>query len=392
MSKKNPDKNILIVTNSADELRAVRELMTDELGGYWSADNETAGLRLFEEHHPSVLLLAFDDIDNAQSFYLTLYRQNRQIQDIPHQSLLLCKNTESEKAYALCQSGTIDDYVVNRPLYDPFRLRLSVQHALKRRLLSQQSNTQYRQLANVGSDVRQLDHYVGKELAGVQVQQQNSLSAFQRMTSKLMSQLDSFEERLRDPAMDGVVKVIDPAALRLQFDQLRQKSIELEARAVEDKLYRAGESIKEFGDGFRQCVEPIQLNSLPPALPEVMVVDDDELYREMLLTIFEDAGMRAIAVEDGEAALSKLRFRRPDLILMDYQMPGLDGIATLRRLKADLNLKAVPVVMLTGDSERTVVERCIRSGAAGFVVKPSTPSIILAKVNSLLASTPPQPA
>ena len=345
MSTKKSDKHILIVSDSADELRSVLELMTADLGGHWSTDNEAAGLLLFQEHRPSVLILSFQEIEKAERFYLTLYRQCPQMQEIPHQTLLLCKNTEAESAYALCMGGTIDDYVVNRPLYDPFRLRLSVRQALDRRTDEQQSSTVNRLLVNVGSDLRHLDSYVVKKLADGKEQEKESLGVFQTFTSKLTNQIRQFEDHLSTPAMGHVVKVLGQGGLRRQFEQFRQESPQ----------------------------------------PEILVADDDEIYLEMLVTIIEGGGLRAVAVDNGEAAIAKMLFRSPDLVLMDYQMPGLDGLQTLRRMKMNPDLKPVPVIMLTGTSERELVAQCIQAGAADFIVKPSDRATILAKINAQLA-------
>lgn len=344
MSTSRSGKQILIVSDTADELRAVHDLMTADLGGYWSSDNEAAGLQLFQEHRPSVLILAFQEIEKAERFYLMLYRQCPQMQDIPHQTLLLCKNTEAESAYALCMSGTMDDYVVNRPLADPFRLRLSVRQALDRRNDEQQSSTVGRLLVNVGSDLKQIDNYVGKRLAADEGKQEESLRVLQTFSTKLTHRIRQFEDRLGTPAMGHMVKVLDQGGLRRQFEQFRRESPE----------------------------------------PEVVVVDDDEIYLDMLVTIIEGGGLRAIAVNNGEAALARLHFRRPDLVLMDFQMPGLDGLQALRRMKLDPDLKPVPVIMLTGTSERELVAQCIQAGAADFIVKPSDRATILAKINAQL--------
>ena len=349
MNAKKSEKNILIVSDSADELRSVHELLTADLGGCWSTDDESAALLLFQEHHPSVLILSFQEIEKAERFYLTLFRQCHQMQDIPHQTLLLCKNTEAESAYALCMSGTIDDYVVNRPLYDPFRLRLSVRQALDRRKEEQQSTSASRLLLNVGSDLRHLDNYVEKTLVAGEGQQGESLRVFQSFTKKVTNQLRQFEEHLGTPAMGHMVKVLDQGGLRRQFEQFHQESLEL----------------------------------------EILVVDDDEIYLDMLVTIVEGGGLRVVAAENGEVALAKMRTRRPDLVLLDYQMPGLDGLQTLRRMKLDPDLKPVPVIMLTGTSERELVGQCIQTGAADFIVKPSDRVTILAKINARLAQRAP---
>ena len=307
--------HILIVGDDADELRAVRDLISADLGPLVCADSDTAGMQLFATLRPAVLIFAFSALDLAQTFYLKLYRQDGRISLTQHQSLLLCKNMEAGKAYALCQDGTFDDYGVNRPLYDPFRLRLSVQQALQRRL----------------------------------------------------------EAPPPVPA-----KAPPSAALRL-LDSLPGSP----GREAEDSRYRSDAGLKAYRDVYLNGIKAETAAELTTA-GEILVVDDDEFYRDLVSGAVGAGGLRAVSVADGESALARLRQSRPQMVLLDYLMPGMDGFAVLRRIKADPALKSIPVVMLTGDSERSVVEECIHAGAAGFIVKPSTPTVILEKIKSLL--------
>ncbi|MDP2810324.1 MAG: response regulator [Rhodocyclaceae bacterium] len=74
-------------------------------------------------------------------------------------------------------------------------------------------------------------------------------------------------------------------------------------------------------------------------------------------------------------------------MLLDYGMPGLDGMATLRRMKDDPELRQIPVAMLTGVNARETVKEVIMAGAAGFIVKPGNRSTILARIRNLLPKT-----
>jgi CheY-like chemotaxis protein len=102
--------------------------------------------------------------------------------------------------------------------------------------------------------------------------------------------------------------------------------------------------------------------------------------------VIESSGMRVIKVEDGNDALAKLTYRRPHLVLMDLHMPGIDGITTLQRMRSNPELRNVLVIMLTGDSSSNVVEMCKRLGVVDFIVKPSTPELILKKISAVLAN------
>ena len=79
---------------------------------------------------------------------------------------------------------------------------------------------------------------------------------------------------------------------------------------------------------------------------------------------------------------------RPELVLMDVQMPGMDGIETLRQLKQSPALTNIPVIMITGKSERSVVADCVKAGAVDFVVKPLDRDKLIAKVACWLHPEP----
>lgn len=85
-------------------------------------------------------------------------------------------------------------------------------------------------------------------------------------------------------------------------------------------------------------------------------------------------------------ALAILRKRRPDLILMDVGLPDIDGVETTRRLKSVEQFAKIPVIMITGRSEKSVVVESMKAGASSFAVKPFDQDVLCAKVSSLLNS------
>lgn len=381
---KKEDRPILVVSDDAEEVRAVRELLQHDFSNIFSADSEEVGLRLFQERLPAVLVLVFQELERSERFYLMLYRQCQTIREMPHQTLLLCKSNESEAAFSLCRSSTFDDYLINRPLHDPFRLRLAVQQALVRQAGRTESATVQRQLSHIGSDLRHLDTFVSKALDGGQAHQAESIRAFHEFASRLTRELDQFESHMNNAAQGGAAKVIEKSGLRQHFDELRRDRIEPEARQVEGKLQETQQWAQKFNKDYREQAVKVVSHEFPPAQPEVMLVDDDEIYREMLGCMLEEVGLRVTSADSGETALDAMRKRRPDIVLLDYNMPGLDGAETLERMKADPELREIPVIMLSGASTRDVMVEVSRAGAAGFIVKPSNRPTILAKINSLL--------
>jgi len=117
----------------------------------------------------------------------------------------------------------------------------------------------------------------------------------------------------------------------------------------------------------------------------LLIVDDDRSAREGLRSIFETAGHRTIAVADAPAALSLLRKRQCDLVLLDVELPDVDGLALCRLLRAQPSLKQLPLVVFSAnDSEGRKVE-AFTAGADDYIVKPSTPGELLSRINSHLS-------
>lgn len=116
----------------------------------------------------------------------------------------------------------------------------------------------------------------------------------------------------------------------------------------------------------------------------ILVVDDDELMRKLPRTVLAQENYELMFAASGIEALNLLRKRRPDLILMDMMMPDIDGMETTRRIKSAERLSTIPVIMVTGNSEKSVVTNCLKSGAADFVVKPFNREILLDKIRKFL--------
>jgi CheY-like chemotaxis protein len=112
----------------------------------------------------------------------------------------------------------------------------------------------------------------------------------------------------------------------------------------------------------------------------VMVVDDSEFERKLVDRILASALYDVMFADSGAQALSLLRHEYPDLILMDMDMPVMTGLDTLRKLKSTLRWSSIPVMMITGNSEKALVVQCFKAGAVDFAVKPLERESFLSKV------------
>ena len=121
----------------------------------------------------------------------------------------------------------------------------------------------------------------------------------------------------------------------------------------------------------------------------VLVVDDDAGILELTHTILSDAGYDVATAPSGTDALRAARDGRFDLVLLDINMPEMDGWETLRILKADIDSASIPVVMFSVKSEVRDRVHGLQEGAVGYITKPFAMDDLLAGVRRVLDNVPP---
>ena len=122
-------------------------------------------------------------------------------------------------------------------------------------------------------------------------------------------------------------------------------------------------------------------------MPSIMIVDDDELVAERVSNTLIEAGFPCGWLNCPREALRRLRVRRPDLLLLDHDMPGMTGREMLRQMRLCPRLWDLPVVMLTaisGEEDETLARH---AGAQGYVRKPFDPSYLVMQVRRALRKT-----
>ena len=112
----------------------------------------------------------------------------------------------------------------------------------------------------------------------------------------------------------------------------------------------------------------------------ILVVEDQEDNRQILRDLLANAGYEMIEAEDGEQAVAAANEHRPDLILMDIQLPELDGYEATRRIKANPALNAIPIIVVTSYALSGDEEKARAAGCDGYVAKPYSPRALLAKI------------
>ncbi len=113
----------------------------------------------------------------------------------------------------------------------------------------------------------------------------------------------------------------------------------------------------------------------------ILVVDDTPTNIQVLFDVLNASGYRVAIAKSGESALSRLENHRPDLILLDVMMPGIDGFETCRRMKASEQTRDIPIIFMTALSDTVDKVKGLRLGAVDYITKPIQHEEVLARIN-----------
>lgn len=116
----------------------------------------------------------------------------------------------------------------------------------------------------------------------------------------------------------------------------------------------------------------------------ILVVEDEESIRTLIALNLQAAGYTVEEAKDGTQALEKIKSVKPDLVLLDWMLPGLDGLDVLRSLKADPAFATLPVIMLTAKSEEHDIVLGLEMGATDYITKPFSNKVLVARIRAIL--------
>jgi len=120
-------------------------------------------------------------------------------------------------------------------------------------------------------------------------------------------------------------------------------------------------------------------------LKKILLVEDDRFLRELIAKKIKSANYEVIEAIDGESAAIKVKELKPDLVLLDLILPGIDGFGILAKMKEDLATSQIPVIILSNLSQQEEVDKALKLGAADFLIKAHfVPGEIIEKIKKIL--------
>jgi DNA-binding response OmpR family regulator len=112
----------------------------------------------------------------------------------------------------------------------------------------------------------------------------------------------------------------------------------------------------------------------------ILVADDDRMIRLLVRMLLEQDGFKVLEAENGAEALAMTRSAKPDLLLVDLQMPDMTGYQVLQKMLADPAQASIPVIVLTSESGSAVESQVLDMGAEDFLAKPFKPEVLIARI------------
>jgi len=120
-------------------------------------------------------------------------------------------------------------------------------------------------------------------------------------------------------------------------------------------------------------------------MSKVVVIDDEPFILMMIEDKLKRAGIEVVPLRESVGAVDVIRAERPDLVLMDWMMPEISGLEVCRALKADPDLKDIPIFMLSAKGQEEDIKRGLESGVAKYLTKPFSPKALLEIVREELS-------
>lgn len=121
-------------------------------------------------------------------------------------------------------------------------------------------------------------------------------------------------------------------------------------------------------------------------MTHILIVDDSPTETHILSTMLEKNGFSVITAENGDASVSKAKEEKPDLILMDVVMPGMNGYEASREISADPETSAIPIIIVSSKNQETDRMWGLRQGAKDYIGKPAQEDELLGKINALIGN------
>lgn len=379
---------IILLYENIEDIDGVTQIVNSICDEYRAIELSGKSTGFLMRTKPPVLLICLSSVKKAIDYYESVI-ENKYL-NYPHNTILLCNNREASVAYHCCQKGIFNDYFVFQPMYERLRLVFSVYEALKA-----QGESEF--FVGFGSGiVERLDRDIEEQLENL------SQLKMELIGDSLMVVPRAAAIQPNPPLENSEISYGDTTSLlyslsppvRQQIEQLiltLSEQQELQMKSSETVAFTKGDDSTYFDFATEESFEDIfeaptatSVEAHSVNAGGVLVVEDNTLYRDMLVNVLRKGGFETDEAADGAVALAKIEGHEYDVVLMDLYMPRLDGLNATKHLRQASKRKEIPIIALTGNTNKEVIKQWASYGLNGYLLKPSNREEILASVSKVI--------
>lgn len=339
------------------------------------AETATVAGNWFDSMRPELLVLCFESVEKSEIGLKSLYAHSELAAFTEFKTLLLCSKNETDEALRLCLDRVFDDYQIAKPLQDSAQLEWRLQSLmLGYRSTNKAAIKQISaQLEKIKIKLQQSSHELSSPASPLNTHNTDKLASMQsQLQERLLSLIAVPNNSTQNQIQPHLTAEINNALSGFSGDindllNNLVKTIMMQYASLDSDINSTSKVIKHASK------------------PVIMVVDDNAGFREPVTQMLLDEGYKVIISDAGSKAVGMIIREGPELVLMDYQMPAMNGIETIKQVKELLNGARTPsFIMVTGNSAQDVVKQAKAVGVDRFLVKPVRRTDLLEKVKDLL--------
>ncbi|MCE2594892.1 response regulator [Motilimonas cestriensis] len=393
---KRTSTSLIVFHESHETVDALSSLLKTRFSNVFYADirlEPKEYLNCFRQHHHSFLFIfAFDNPHTSWVLKKSLCKNESlaPIFNINHENFLLCDKSHRELAYQLCEKGEFYSYETIKPIYDNKKLNLSLKRAVEK----------------ISLDMALLKK--SRELDELQEGSDQSLKALcdkirhagSEQSSKLDEVISKFDGLIGSAIKDELSQSLEKLAGKLSeqevarlLDMLRSISVSPELDKLKQHTEQMFKALQESAKPVRKTKNKVAKTGVvkspmwaikPLKKITIVIADDQPVLVKILASMLEPKGFKVETASNGAEAIMKAKVSDPKLLLLDIDMPILDGIETIKACKKIPNLSTIPIIMLTSYSDKEHFRTCLESGAIDYIVKPTNAETLLKKVHAVI--------
>ncbi len=380
---------ILVVTDSVSDAVLIKRLLGDAFDNVHTALAEVDPVASFDEAVPDVLVLAFERLEDTLAVCQKLRHKRQGAR--AHRIIALCTKADLRQAFDASREGLFDDYVLFWPMaQDGLRLHMSIHIALRELARLARAGPQPQEFAQQVEQLAELNRLVEGRIqqASREIVRADALVAGAGAT--IGAALDDLSQRMQGGEWPELLQETGSGSLIMEFARIKDSVVKPPLHQVRQAMTPLSHWASAFSAEAQPLAHSVRVltEMARIAKPVVLIVDDNDALRGTLGRILETNDYLVDQAESGVHAINAVRRRRPDVILMDMNMPQMDGLQATQRIKAIPQFADVPIIMVTGVSGGNAVRDSLRAGACDFIVKPVHSAALLQKLAKVIDYRP----